>query len=174
MNFPIRDFTNQFISSSYQDVLQQYLLTNTLYVLDGLGNVVFTIPSSSYGQNILMSDATSSMSVSSSISSITSLTSDFSLLSGNSITSTTTSYILMPIKSGIVDSSSFGGNPLSSSVVFNNIFADNNYSITITGDSDRVWSIKNRSSGSFIINSNQITPLTGSTYWQAIYRGEYN
>ena len=36
MQFPSQDFTNQFISSSYQDVVQIY----NQYLLDGLGNVI--------------------------------------------------------------------------------------------------------------------------------------
>jgi hypothetical protein len=80
----------------------------------------------------------------------------------------------MPIKAGIVTGSSFGGNPRTASVVFARPFADNNYTITVTGDSARTWLIQNRVSGSFRISSNAATPITGSTYWQAIYQGEYN
>jgi len=66
MQFPARDFTNQYISASYQDVLQKYIPSDTLYVLDGLGNVLFSIPSSSIGQILITSDVTSSMTVASS------------------------------------------------------------------------------------------------------------
>ena len=63
MRFPSRDLTDQFISSSYQDVLQQYMPTDYLYVLDGYGNVVFGIPSASLGNTVITSDITSSMTV---------------------------------------------------------------------------------------------------------------
>lgn len=52
MNFPSRDLTDQYISQSYQDVLQQYISASSLYVLDGLGNVVFLFPSSSAGKSL--------------------------------------------------------------------------------------------------------------------------
>lgn len=65
MQFPARDFTNQYISTSYQDVLQKYNPTDIFYILDGLGNVVFSLPSSSVGQVLITSDITSSMTVAS-------------------------------------------------------------------------------------------------------------
>jgi len=63
MRFPSRDLTDQYISSSYQDVLQQYMPSDYLYVLDGYGNVVFGIPSASFGNTLVTSDITSSMTV---------------------------------------------------------------------------------------------------------------
>lgn len=62
--FPLRDLTSKYISSSYQDVLQKYLPTGSLlYVLDGLGYSIFTIPSASIGQTVITSDVTASMTV---------------------------------------------------------------------------------------------------------------
>ena len=63
MRFPLRDFTNQYISASYQDVLQQYFPSDTFYVLDGYGNVVFTLSSASVGQMLITSNMTASMTV---------------------------------------------------------------------------------------------------------------
>ena len=63
MRFPSRDLSDQFISSSYQDVLQQYMPADYLYVLDGYGNVVFGVPSASIGYTLITSDITSSMTV---------------------------------------------------------------------------------------------------------------
>lgn len=61
MNFPDRDLSNQFISRSYQDVVQQYLNTGSLlYLLDGYGNVIFQIPSASYGGIVLTQDQSAS------------------------------------------------------------------------------------------------------------------
>jgi len=61
MNFPARDLSNQFISRSYQDVVQQFLDTGSLlYLLDGYGNVIFQIPSASYGGIVLTQDQSAS------------------------------------------------------------------------------------------------------------------
>lgn len=64
MNFPARDLSNQFISRSYQDVVQQFLDTGSLlYLLDGYGNVIFQIPSASYGQQVLTQDQSASFAL---------------------------------------------------------------------------------------------------------------
>lgn len=68
MQFPSRDLTLQYISLSYQDVVQRYAVENTAsYFLDGLGNVIAYIPSSSVGNAILTNDQTASFSYTSSI-----------------------------------------------------------------------------------------------------------
>ena len=56
LQFPSRDFTLQYISSSYQSVLQIYTPDSASYVLDGLGNVIGFIFTSSIGQQILTVD----------------------------------------------------------------------------------------------------------------------
>lgn len=63
MQFSIRNLTEKYISSSYQDVLQQYTPSDTFYVLDGYGTVVFSLPSSSIGQMLVASNMTASMTV---------------------------------------------------------------------------------------------------------------
>lgn len=64
MRFIDRDLTNQFISESTQRVVQQYIPTGSvLYLLDGYGYSIFSFLSTSYGQRIITSDVTSSMSV---------------------------------------------------------------------------------------------------------------
>jgi hypothetical protein len=55
MQFLSRELTNQYISTSYQDVLQQYPTGSLFYVLDGLGNVVAVLNSSSVGDLIITS-----------------------------------------------------------------------------------------------------------------------
>jgi len=65
MQFPSRALTNQYISKSYQDVLQQYPNGDLYYVLDGLGNVVALLNSSSVGDLVVTSNMTASMSVAS-------------------------------------------------------------------------------------------------------------
>lgn len=67
MNFPSRDLTNQYISLSYQDVLQQYIAAPTSYVLDGYGNVLFSFPSSSTGGSIVITNSSGSSYVSQSL-----------------------------------------------------------------------------------------------------------
>jgi hypothetical protein len=101
MQFPARDFTNQYISASYQDVLQKYIPSDTLYVLDGLGNVLFSIPSSSIGQILITSDVTSSMTVASASYAVTQ------------------SYTNI-----LIQSSSFASSSVSASYAFNSTFAD--------------------------------------------------
>lgn len=67
MRFPSRDYTLQFISASYKDVVQQYIPTgSTLFLLDLLGNVILSIPSASFGQEVLTADQTASWAVSAS------------------------------------------------------------------------------------------------------------
>ncbi len=76
-SYPSRDLTNQYISLSYQDVVQKYSPDAgdpNEYFLDGLGNVIVAIPSSSIGNILITSDVTSSMVVlSASYSDISSL-----------------------------------------------------------------------------------------------------
>lgn len=56
MQFPFRDLTNQYISLSYQDVVQRYTQGTASYFLDGLGNVIFFLQTSSLGQQVLTAD----------------------------------------------------------------------------------------------------------------------
>lgn len=58
MNFPLRNLSDQYISLSYQDVVQRYdpLAETSSYFLDGLGNVLLYLPTSSLGQQIVTVD----------------------------------------------------------------------------------------------------------------------
>lgn len=88
MQFTSRDLTNQYISRSYQDVLQQYLQPDFLYILDGYGNVVGSIPSFSIGNILITSDVTSSMTVASaSVSTIIQIYQESSSFASSSISS---------------------------------------------------------------------------------------
>jgi hypothetical protein len=72
-SFPTRDFTNQYISESYQNVLQKYQPTgSTYYLLDGRGEVVLSLPSASYGQGIVTTGQTVSQSISASYANVAS------------------------------------------------------------------------------------------------------
>jgi hypothetical protein len=66
MDFPSRNLTNQYISLSYQDVVQRYTpgATDTAsYFLDGLGSVIAYIPTSSLGQQLVTIDQPSQPSL---------------------------------------------------------------------------------------------------------------
>jgi len=67
MRFSDKDLSDQYISASYEDVLQQYITSPTSYVLDGFGNVVFSIPSSSIGGTLVLSNNSGSAYVSNSL-----------------------------------------------------------------------------------------------------------
>jgi hypothetical protein len=71
------------------------------------------------------------------------------------------------VKAGSSISSSFGGSPLTSSITFSTAFSDNNYSVTVTGEDPRIWSIQNKSSTGFTINSNSSVALSNAAYWIA-------
>lgn len=58
MQFPQRDLTNQFISTSYQDVVQRFATGSVDYLLDGYGFVLFGIPTASIGNLIVTQDQT--------------------------------------------------------------------------------------------------------------------
>lgn len=75
MRFVDRDLSNQFISRSYQDLVQQYLATGSLlYLLDGYGTVIFQFPSASFGGIILTQDQTASIALRAITSSYVTLT----------------------------------------------------------------------------------------------------
>jgi hypothetical protein len=82
LSFPSQDLTNQYISESYSNILQKYLPGgNTFYVLDILGNIIFSFPSASYGYNILTSDQTASLTSPNAISASYSLSSSYTIYS---------------------------------------------------------------------------------------------
>ncbi len=60
MQIVSRDLTNQFISNSYQDVVQRYLTGSVDWLLDGLGYTILGIPTSSIGGVVLTQDQTAS------------------------------------------------------------------------------------------------------------------
>lgn len=123
MQFPQKDLTLQYISSSYQDVVQQYLPTgSTEYLLDGYGNVILSIPSSSYGDSVITSNKTSSITVLSSSYSNQSLLSQIADISLVSETSISASYSLTAVSASwapdqtvTVNSASWASQSLSAS-----------------------------------------------------------
>lgn len=90
-------------------------------------------------------------------------------IGGVDISGSTTS---LKTKSGIAPSSGFTGNPDKYTVTFITPFPSNNYSVTITGEKQRSWTIESKSASGFVINSNANPPFTGNVFWQAIEVGE--
>jgi hypothetical protein len=68
----------------------------------------------------------------------------------------------------------FGGTPLTTSITFTADFPNPSYSVTITGEDARIFTIQNKSATGFQINTNSNIALTGNTYWHAISYGEFN
>jgi len=71
------------------------------------------------------------------------------------------------VKGGYVSSGSFTGTPKISSVTFGSAFSDNNYTVTVTGEDMRLWSIESKTAAGFTINTNSNVDLTNSVYWIA-------
>jgi hypothetical protein len=120
MQIVSRDLTQQYISNSYQDVVQRYTTGSIDYLLNGLGYVILSIPSSSIGNSIITQDQVISQSISSSHSNI----SDQSVYSETSFFSATSSYSIytefsdtasLSIYSEYVGSASYSGTSTSSS-----------------------------------------------------------
>jgi hypothetical protein len=81
----------------------------------------------------------------------------------------------LPIKSGVVSGSLFtGANVLTTEITFNSAYSDTNYSVSVIGELPRTWSIEDKSTTGFTINSNSSTSFTQSVYWQTIIYGENN
>ena len=77
-------------------------------------------------------------------------------------------------KSGIENASGFTGNPKIKVITFTTPFSNNNYSVVITGEDNRNWTVQSKSSTGFTINSNSNPLFTGNAFWQAIEVGESN
>ena len=93
-------------------------------------------------------------------------TSDQVRLYGTASFALTASYV-DTLKAGSGSAASFGGSPLTASITFTTPFSNNLYAITVTGEDARSWTIQSKVSGSFVVNSNSSTALTGPVYWIA-------
>lgn len=71
------------------------------------------------------------------------------------------------IKASASLAASFTGTPLTTAVAFTTQFSDTNYSVTVTGEDPRAWSIESKGTNGFTINSNSSVALTGKVYWIA-------
>jgi hypothetical protein len=78
----------------------------------------------------------------------------------------------LAMKSGTASIAAFTGNPKKATVTFSSAFGSANYAVTVTGEDARSWTIESKVAGSFVINSNSNTSVSGITYWHAIAYGE--
>jgi hypothetical protein len=70
-------------------------------------------------------------------------------------------------KSGRVPGGSFSVNG-TASVLFVTSMVDTDYSITVTGEVSRAWSIEDKTISGFTINANASTTFTENVYWQVM------
>ena len=54
------------------------------------------------------------------------------------------------------------------SVLLGATYSTINYSIAVTGELSRTWSVENKTNLGFTVNSNSITPFTENVYWQTM------
>lgn len=71
-------------------------------------------------------------------------------------------------KNGLVSGSAFTGSPLYYQVTLATPFANTIYSVVVSGEDARIWTVGSRDSGSFVIYSNSNESLTGMVSWQAL------
>jgi hypothetical protein len=76
-------------------------------------------------------------------------------------------------KNNAIVNTTFTGTPRKATVTFTTAFPNTNYSVVITGEDLRSWTIESKLAGSFVINTNSNAALTGTTYWQATSYGEF-
>ncbi len=118
LQFSSRNLTQQYISLSYQDVVQRYTEDTASYFLDGMGYVIGFIPTASLGQQILTADQPSPPSISSSYA----LTASFAL-NGDG-TSASASWASHSYTSEIAESSLTSFLCDTASVALESMFAD--------------------------------------------------
>ncbi len=75
-------------------------------------------------------------------------------------------------KAGLLSGSTFTGSPRKSTVTFTTPFANNLYSINVTGEINRTWSIESRTASGFTISSNSTTAFSSSVFWSCCEIGE--
>lgn len=73
-------------------------------------------------------------------------------------------------QSGIIDGASFSGTQLIYTASFIGSFTSS-YNVMIESTDQRVWTISNKTSTEFVINSNDITSISSSVSWTAIETG---
>lgn len=112
MQFLNADFFNNYISQSYDNIVQQYYSGSYLYFLDAHGNVIAFIITSSVGTELITTDLTSSLSFD---SASYSLSSSYSVHSSFSDLSSTSSYSNKSIEALSADFAALSGISVTSS-----------------------------------------------------------
>lgn len=81
------------------------------------------------------------------------------------------SFINEIYKSDVVSAGSFSGTPLTFAVFFTTAYLTNDYSVSVSSDDPRIWTVESKSASGFTINSNSSTALTGNVYWTTTSHG---
>jgi hypothetical protein len=71
------------------------------------------------------------------------------------------------VKAGAIAPSAFSGNPSSSAITFGTAMANTNYGVSVIGGDARSWTIDNKLTTGFTINTNSSVALTTSASWIA-------
>jgi hypothetical protein len=72
------------------------------------------------------------------------------------------------IQQGTIVGGTFAGNPKTVAVVFGTAFADTTYSITISSESQRIWTFSNKTVSGFLINANANRAFSENVDWVAV------
>jgi hypothetical protein len=76
-------------------------------------------------------------------------------------------------KSSFISGASFSGvGNLKYGVTFSTAFPDTSYGVQITGEEARTWTVENKLSTGFLVNSNSSIPFTSDVFWFAIPYGQ--
>jgi hypothetical protein len=155
--------TNSLTASYYGgSVTSASYSTTASYVLNSVSSSFATtsLTASYYGGSVLSASYASTASyLLGTIASASYATTASYVIGGGGVSSN--------VKGGYVSAVSFTGTPKITAVTFGTAFSDNDYSVTITGEDIRVWSIESKSSTGFTINTNSNVDLTNSVYWIA-------
>lgn len=81
----------------------------------------------------------------------------------------------IPTKAGTLSGSIFGGMPRTASISFDTAWPRRRaYSVVVTGEEPRFYTVTSQSMDGFIISANNDTSLDGKVSWQAVMVGEFN
>jgi hypothetical protein len=70
------------------------------------------------------------------------------------------------VQKGMIDGTLFSGNPKTFLVNFIIPYSNTLYSITVTGEDARSWTVANKTATGFMVSSNSNIPLVGQVYWR--------
>ena len=71
-------------------------------------------------------------------------------------------------EAGSVSGSAFSGSPKKATITLTDAQPNATYSVTVTGEDARTWTIESRTTTSFVINANANEALTGLVFWQLL------